>query len=165
MPRRCSVCDHPERAAIDAALVEGASYRTIAHQFSLSRYAVGRHAREHLPVHLAAAQEAATAASADDLLSQVEALRQKATRIGDKAEKAGDLRTALQGVRELVRIVELLARLQGELQEAPIVNILLLPEWVQVQTVLLAALAPFPDARAAAAAALVELDGREAHRG
>ena len=97
--------------------------------------------------------------------AQVETLRQKATRIGDKAEKAGDLRTALQGVRELVRIVELLARLQGELQEAPIVNILLLPEWVQVQTVLLAALAPFPDARAAAAQALLELDGQEAHRG
>ena len=165
MPRRCSVCDHPERAAIDAALVEGVSYRDIARQWGVSKDAVSRHKADHLPAHLAAAQEAATAASADDLLAQVETLRQKATRIGDKAEKAGDLRTALQGVRELVRIVELLARLQGELQEAPIVNILLLPEWVQVQTVLLAALAPFPDARAAAAAALVELDGREAHRG
>ncbi len=46
MPRGCSVCAHPERRAIDAALarVGGAqSFRAIARQFGLGRDALRRH--------------------------------------------------------------------------------------------------------------------------
>jgi len=71
MPRRCSVCDHPERQKVDEALVTGAPYRSIAKQFALSESAVYRHKAEHLPARLAKAREAAEVAQADDLLAQV----------------------------------------------------------------------------------------------
>ena len=46
-----------------------------------------------------------------------------AKRIAGAAEGANDLRTALAGVRELTRIVELLAKLRGELREGTTVNV------------------------------------------
>jgi hypothetical protein len=160
LARRCTVCTHPDVERINAALVAGElSYRAIAKRFGISKQAVGRHAQNHLPATLARAQDAEEVAEADDLLGQIEDLREQAQEIKDKALRANDLKTALQGIRELVRIIELLAKLRGELDERPQVNILLLPQWVTVRSVLLDALMPFPDARAAAAQALLEVDG------
>jgi hypothetical protein len=61
MPRTCTVCTHPERAAIDATLVSGPSesLRTIADRRSVSKTALIRHKADHLPAHLATAREAA----------------------------------------------------------------------------------------------------------
>ena len=162
MPRRCTVCDHPEREAIDKALVSGGSIRDIAgHYNGISKSSLARHKDAHLPATLAQAEAAREVAQGDNLLAQVDDLRRQAQVIKDKAEKAGDLRTALQGIRELVRIVELLAKLRGELDDRPQVNLLLAPQWVQTRTVLLNALAPYPDARQAAAQALLEADSAD----
>lgn len=71
MPRRCTVCDHPERHYIDQTLVTGAPYRSIAKQFGTSESAVYRHKIEHLPANLLKAKEAEEVAHAEDLLEQV----------------------------------------------------------------------------------------------
>src|SRR3712207_7371116 len=75
MPRRCTVCDHPERHSIDEALVTGAPYRSVAKQFGLSESAVYRHKTDHLPSHLLKARELKEVAQADDLLDQVRHLQ------------------------------------------------------------------------------------------
>jgi len=46
--RRCTVCTHPERAAIDAALLQRISYRTVAGKHGLSYSALFRHRRRHV---------------------------------------------------------------------------------------------------------------------
>jgi transposase-like protein len=71
MPRRCTVCDHPESHGIDEALVTGAPYRSVAKRFGLSESAVYRHKTEHLPAHLLKAKEVEDAARADNLLGPV----------------------------------------------------------------------------------------------
>jgi hypothetical protein len=81
MPRRCTVCDQPERNGIDEALVSGAPYRTVAKRFVLSESAVYRHKTEHLPAHLSKAKEAEEAARADDLLDQARNLQAHALHI------------------------------------------------------------------------------------
>src|SRR5215216_1914980 len=91
MPRRCTVCDHPERHSIDEALVIGAPYRSVAKRFDLSESAVYRHKTEHLPAQLLRAREAEEVARADDLLEQVRHLQTHALDILERAEKAGDL--------------------------------------------------------------------------
>jgi len=48
---------------------------------------------------------------------------------------------------EARRDLELLAKLLGELSEAPIVNLHVHPEWVQLRTVIVQALEPHPQAR------------------
>ena len=151
MARICSICTHEQREAIDAALIAGEPYRNIAKRWGVSTAALSRHLRRHLVALLAGRQEV----DADNLLVQVADLQRQAQVIKDKAEAAGDLKTALQGVRELVRIVELLAKLRGELDMRPVVNVLLSPQWVTVRAVLLEALSPYPEARQAAAAALL----------
>jgi hypothetical protein len=52
MPRRCTVCDHPQRHGIDEVLINGTPYRSVAKRFSLSESGAYRHKTEHLPAHL-----------------------------------------------------------------------------------------------------------------
>lgn len=59
---------------------------------------------------------------------------------------------------QLSSSLELLAKLAGELDERPIINVLTAPEWLQVRGLLLEALRPFPDARAAVAARLMAVE-------
>lgn len=156
MPRVCSVCRHPDRAAIDEALVARRdSLRDIARQYGLKKDAVARHKAEHLPDHLARAQEAEKVADADTLLEQMRALQEKTLAI---LEAAKDPRTALSAVREARGNLELLAELVGELAHQPTVNVLVSAEWVTVRSTLLDALLPFPEARTAASARLLALE-------
>jgi hypothetical protein len=158
MPRKCTVCEHEKVEEINRLLLEGVSLRDLAGRYSVSKTALHRHKESHLPAELTKAQEAREIAKADSLLDQVAELRDKALSILDKAEQAGDLRTALQGVREAKGCLELLARLQGELQEQATVNILINPQWLSLRTVILEALEPYPEARQAVARALREVE-------
>lgn len=164
MPRTCTVCIRPERTAIDQELVHGTAYRTIADRYQVSKTALIRHKAEHLPGHNVKAKEAATVADADDLLGQVQALRQKALDLLAKAEDAGDYRTALAGVRKARACIETLLEVEGELDRRPRVDILIAPEWLAVRSALFAALHAFPDARQAVAVALQELDDGRARQ-
>jgi hypothetical protein len=146
MPRRCTVCDDPERHGIDEALVSGAPYRSVAKRFELSESAVYRHKVEHLPAQLLKAREVEEAARADDLLDQVRDLQAHALDILERAEKAGDLRTALAAISQARGNLELPGKLAGELDERPQVNVLVSPEWLKLRAVIVGALEPHPAA-------------------
>ena len=147
MPRRCTVCDHPERHRIDEALVSGTPYRSVAKQFELSESAVYRHKTDHLPAHLLKAREIEEVARADDLLDQVRTLQIHALDILERAEKSGDLRTALSAISQARGNLELLGKLAGELDEHPVVNLNVSPEWLELRAVIVGALAPYSEAR------------------
>jgi hypothetical protein len=164
MPRSCTICTDPERDAIDAALVAGEPFRRVAAQYAVTEQAVRRHRKAHLPAALIKAQEAAEAARADDLLVQLRNLTAEAHRIKDRAERTGDYRTALAGIGQLARIIELLARLRGELDERAQIDVLVAPEWLAVRAALMAALASYPEARAAVAEQLLALEAGNDHR-
>ena len=152
--RRCTICTHPEATAIDRALIAGTPLRNIAEQFRLAVTSLHRHKNAHIPAALARAKDAADVAGADSLLARLEELTSEAHRLKGKAERRGDIRTALSAVRELVRMVELLAKLRGELDESPKVAVVALPQW-QIVT---QALGQYPDARLAVARALEMAD-------
>src|SRR5215211_717293 len=154
MPRRCTVCDHPESHSIDETLVTGAPYRSVAKRFELSESSVYRHKTEHLPVHLLKAREAEEVAQADDLLEQVRHLQTHALGILERAEKAGDLRTALAAISQARGNLELLGKLAGGLDERPVVNLNVSPEWLELRTVIVGALEPHPAAHSAVLRAL-----------
>ena len=156
MPRTCTVCAHPERPAIDAALVAGEPYRGIAQRFAASPDAVLRH-KAHVPAALARAQDAAAVAHADGLLGQVRDLQARTLAILAAAEWAGELRTALAAIGQARGNLELLAEMEGELDRRATVNVLVAPEWVAVRSALLEALQPYPDARQAVAGRLAAL--------
>jgi transposase-like protein len=154
MPRRCTVCDHLEMHSIDEALVSGAPYRSVAKRYGLSESAVYRHKTEHLPAHLLKAREVEEVARADDLLEQVMSLQVHALDILDRAEKAGDLRTALAAISQARGNLELLGKLAGELDERPVVNLHISPEWLELRAAIVGALDPHPAAHRAVQKAL-----------
>src|SRR5829696_3209096 len=154
MPRRCTVCDHSQRHGIDEVLVTGAPYRSLAKRFGLSESAVYRHKTEHLPAHLLKAREAEEAARADDLLQQVRSLQAHALDILERAEKAGDLRTALAAISQARGNLELLGKLAGELDERPVVNLNVSAEWLELRAVIVGALESHPQAQGAVLSAL-----------
>ena len=149
MPRRCTVCDRPERHSIDEALVTGAPYRSVAKRFERSESAVYRHKTEHLPTHLLKAKEVEEVARADDLLDQVRHLQTHALDILQRAEKAGGLRTALAAISQARGNLELLGKLAGELDERPVVNLNVSAEWLELRAVIVGALEPYSEARGA----------------
>ena len=163
MPRTCTACSHPQRPEIDRALVDGTTYRTIADRYGLSETALKRHKSDHIPGHVAKAQDAREAADADDLLTQLKALRNKAISILQKAETSGDYRTALMGIREARGCIETLMEVEGELDRRGVVNVIVAPEWVHLRTVIVTALASHPEARQAVTMALEAVAGGNHH--
>jgi len=118
MPRACKCCAHPRRAELDRELIANhGSYRDIAQRFAVSSDSVFRHQRDHLPRLLVQAAGAMEVAQADDLLAQLKQLNAKARELAAKAESAGDYRTGLLAIRELARLLELAAKLTGQLDE------------------------------------------------
>ncbi len=145
MDLRCSLCQHTEKEAINKALLEGESFRSIAKRYGTSAATLVRH-KKHLPVVMLKAQEAGEVAQADGLLAQVDELRTKAWSLLNAAEQVGDLRTALAGIREARSCLELLGKLAGELQDGNNVNIIMSPQWIEIRTVILKTLEPYPEA-------------------
>ena len=138
MGRLCTVCTHPRRDEIEAAIIEGRSYRVIAEEFGLKKDAVRRHALNHLRKDLIEKAAEVEARYADDLLHRLLGYLTDAEDLLERAEEAGDLRTALNGVKEARASLELLARLRGELeaQGKVAVNVLSLPVWREAQTII-----------------------------
>ena len=168
MPRHCSICRHEAREAIDQALVGTASIRDIAALYRVSQDALSRHKADHLPLTVAKAEATRQVEQARgvvehglDVVAQLRAINSVTLHVLKEARERHDGELALKAVDRVQRQIELQAKLLGDLDERPQVNILIAPEWSRIHAVLLSALAPYPAARAAAAAALIEVDGGE----
>ncbi len=159
MPRSCTLCEHPKREEIDRALVGETSNLSVSSVFGVSESAVRRHKANHLPAKLVMATKVAEVAEADTLLDQVKGLQGRAYAILEKAEETGELRTALGAIREARGNLELLAKLLGELDERPVVNLNISPEWLELRAVIVGALEPHPQALGAVVGALERADG------
>lgn len=147
MSRTCTVCESRARDLIDEALVSGLSIRDTAKRYGVSKDAVYRHKAGHIPETLTKANAVKEVGRADALLDRVEALVTEAEGLlaygrGEKQAHAWE-----GGLRELRKCLELLARVTGELDERPQVNLAVFPEWVAIRTRLLAAVESHPDAR------------------
>lgn len=164
MPRVCTVCGHPERAEIDAALVaREASNRRIASQYGVSERAVRDHKANHLKARMLEAAERNTEAdirTAIDVVGQLRLINGMALQVLKEARTTNNGDLALKAVDRIQRQLELQAKLIGDLSDGDTVNIIIQPEWVQVRSHLMTALRPYPDARLAASKALASLEVR-----
>lgn len=166
MSRVCTVCQHPERETIDKALVGGEPVSTIAARYCtidgrpLGRMSVQRHRDEHLSQTLAKSEAVKEEARADDLVEQLKQLRGKAISLLLAAERAGDLRTALAGVREARATIELLLEAEERIDRRPVVNILVSDEWLRVRATIITALDAHPEAKQAVVLALSASGGQ-----
>jgi hypothetical protein len=131
---------------------------------SLSRPAIQRHKAEHLPQTMVKAKESEDVGHAIDVVKQLKAINGASLQILNEAGLAGNSELVLKAVDRVLRQVELQAKLLGELDERPQVNVLLAPEWLTVRATVLTALAPYPEARVAVAQQLATLESSNGHR-
>jgi hypothetical protein len=75
---------------------------------------------DHLDKSLVRAKKAKEVAQADTLLDQIIQLKMKGLATIDAAEKAGDLRTVCSAIREVRGILDLIARVTGELKDTQV---------------------------------------------
>lgn len=128
MSRICTVCTHPDRRAIDEALIlDNASLRDAARQFGLSKDSLARH-KGHIAASLTKAKRAKEEAETDSLLedlrahrARLEELYQTVQDLLQQSLQSKDIRTALRSVKSALEILgearshlELQGKLTGE---------------------------------------------------
>jgi len=140
MSTTCSICRHPKRKPIDKALIAGDHEYSIANRFAVSRDAVHRHkAKGHAGIRRAiekvrAKREAENDRQADEMAATVEPgslvvqlrkLIAEAQSIAKEARRTRNLSVAMSGIDRQTRVLELIARISGELDESTRVNVLI----------------------------------------
>jgi len=149
MSRACATCGHPDRKAIDAALVAGEDAQDVARRFGLGGRAVRRHRAAHLRTVLAEAQEVREILTVEAFLQRVQELEGKVDRVLVRAESEDDLALVLRAIREARENVALLGKLTGDLSNGVTVQVaafLTSPDFLRVAEKLRNALAPYPAA-------------------
>jgi hypothetical protein len=113
----CTVCRHPKLLAIDRLLLKREQLKLIARRYHLGEDAVGRHRRHMRTAMLKAAalKQEKTVAYGVGLLQQVEAVKRDAERLQLECEDGRDLRAALAALKQRLEVIELEAKLTGEL--------------------------------------------------
>jgi len=111
MPRVCTICSHPNKADIDKALLSGESFRNLSERFGTSTSALFRHKQEHLPVSMIKAQQVQEMTYGESLVGEMQNLIARTEGILREAERVGDLRLALDAIKQSRANLEMMAKL------------------------------------------------------
>jgi hypothetical protein len=110
--RRCTVCDHKARMAIDLELTGSETYRTIASRYGLAETSLKRHKTNHMQPKLKAALARRADRDADTLIASVlDSIEQ--TRVILAGADDPDLK--LRAIDRLHRGLELRGKVTGEI--------------------------------------------------
>ena len=148
----CSICKDPRVEEINSRIASQEKLADISREFAVSEDALGRHKEKCIINALAASPNTKDIINGDNLLDQLQAARAKAIELLDMAIAAGD--TKVYGppssyLSEIRQQIKLWAELEGRLAAQPQVNIINNPQWIELRTVILTALDPFPEAKEA----------------
>lgn len=164
--RRCSICQHPERARIEMLRAGGASLDSLAKKFKIDRTALHRHWHDHVTPEAKAGYLAGTdtlatlrdkaADEADSVLDYLRVVRTTLLASLMTMQEAGDGRGVAQVATALIGCLERIGKVTGQISAITSqtnINVAIVnsPEWLGLATDILRALTPFPAARAAVA--------------
>lgn len=113
----CAGCLHHNRDLLDAQLVQGIPYRSIAASFNLSLGAISRHKR-HIKEMIQARSPDETREHGTVLYNRIERLVAAAEEILEAARVKNDFRGANGALGAAAKLLDLLGRVSGELQAA-----------------------------------------------
>src|SRR5436190_12743353 len=121
MARTCTICVHHRRDSVDKALLRGEQLKAVARRYGVSDDALGRH-RKHMQLVIAKAAAAVgqrELAYGSALLEEIGRIRADAERLQVESERRRDVRSALRAIHERLAVVELEAKLSGQIDTAP----------------------------------------------
>jgi len=119
--RTCTICHHHRRDSVDKALLRGEQLKAVARRYGVSDDALGRH-RKHMQtviVKAAALVEQKDLAYGSALLVEIARIRADAERLQVESERRQDVRSALRAIHERLAVVELEAKLSGQIDTSP----------------------------------------------
>jgi hypothetical protein len=175
MPQACSICIHPEREAIEKAIVGGVPSRPIASQFSVGYKPVQRHKNNCMPAAIQSVQQkqaeqtAQVAEEAEEkqshfvwnMLNEMAWLHTEARAVYGLAKAGGDYNASAKLLGEVRQQTKLFSELlkgmepgQAEKLEA---------EWIAIREIIFEELEPYPEVRLAIAKRLRALKGGHDH--
>ena len=159
MSRTCTVCKHPDIENINQELITcNDSYRNIAERFGISATSLVRHKKTHISDTIAKAKDVADRLQGDSLLDRIKNINRETLEILKAARDGNDHDIALKAIARIEKQIELQARLIGEIQEGQVINISVMPQWLQIRAVILKALdKEHPEVKVRIAGALYEL--------
>jgi hypothetical protein len=161
MPAPCVTCADPRREEIDAALVLGQeSLRALARRYGHDRSSLKRHADRHLSAALVTVAADRETAGATTALDRLEQLYADARQVLEAAKAGGQGNLSLAAIGRLTNLVELLAKLTGELDDRARVDVTVdlgsNPEFQRYAQVIASVVSRCSDCGPAVAAALRE---------
>ncbi len=160
MPRRCTVCVHPKRKEIDRAFIAGRTYRTITDRFGVTRQATIRHVT-HVARDLWRDKRGIDRAAVESIAKTAAKALAAAQRLLRSAETAKEHKGWAAAITAMQRHVELMAKIEGRINDTQVVFILDSPAWRTVEDRIFAALEAHPKAKNDVARELMRLsDGR-----
>ena len=153
MGRKSKIESHSKRNIIVKRLASGEEYSDIIRDFpELTWDDLDYYKQKKLPELISKSKDLKAEVESiqgTDTLAEVRGLKTKALSILEQAQEAGDLKTALLGIREARGCLETCMKAEGQLKDGPQITIINNPEWVELRTVIIAALDEFPQAKAA----------------
>ena len=123
MPRTCTVCRHPQRADIEAAIVQGVPLRNIAEHRKLSIAALSRHTSGCMGEALSKAIDAELVAWGASTDERIRVWVDEARTNLQLARDNGDAAAANGAINVILKALALSAKLRGEIKEGPTVHI------------------------------------------
>jgi hypothetical protein len=136
-------------------LLDKKPIRAIARDTGFSRKAIETYRDESLPEKLIQARNIKDIAEADDVVEQIRSIQTRTLAVLDEVESEGDHALFFKGIREVRENAKLSAELAGKLATQPqVVNFTMNVEWIELRTIMMTALDPYPEARLAVANAL-----------
>ncbi len=144
--RRCSVCLHPKGGDVDVALVRRVPYREIERRYGVSKPALSRHLNEHVAPRVRKLREEGDDERGLAILDEVVSIFGGLRSFLIRAEQGEDGPEYRAHAAEMRKFLELAAKVQGDLDETPRVNVLLQAEWIELKAAIVGALQEHPDA-------------------
>jgi hypothetical protein len=170
---RCKLCGHADRVRIELQLAADASMNVIARKYGISRHVLARHWANHVTEARRAALvlgpvkqitlAAQVSEEAESVIDHYRAVRAGLYKLYDAALEAGDRNGGALVAGRLLRCLDAMARLTGQLACSPLiqnntVNFYLLPEFASFQADLIRVLSRFPEASEAVLAEFERLE-------
>ena len=146
---QCKTCRFPDHEKYDAECIKGnLSREDYAKMVGCTSKSISRHL-SHIPQIVANSANAEIVTNADNLLDQILYYEAEARRFKEMAEADGNVDLALKAVDRALKCVEIYAKVRGIINDAPQITIINNPEWVELRTLIITALEPYPEAREA----------------
>ncbi len=145
---KCTICNHPDRPAIDRALLSGAILASLSHLYGLSKSALHRH-KTHLQAKIRLAQERLRESLDLGLFLKLSIYLELSQNNARTAGAEGNIRASNQAIRECTRIVAMMTKMDLPLDPELVHCLMFSPQWLSEDGLLPGAFQALAEARQA----------------